>query len=184
MRGRKPKPTHLHLIQGSGGRTARGRSINKLEPKPPHGNPAPPSHLKGEALAAWHLFAPLMIQSGLLSKLDAPVFGALVHEYAGLVRTTRELAVTGPFIETRTGILKQHPLVAVNSGHYKKWISLAIEFGMTPSSRSRVAAAGDPPEDELQIPGSRTMRAPLAMDAKANSCRSTFGSCASALKLG
>jgi len=49
MRGRKPKPTQLKLLEGNRGH----RPINGAEPKPPGAQPTCPTHLSPTAKAEW-----------------------------------------------------------------------------------------------------------------------------------
>ena len=51
--GRRPKPTHLKLIQGNPGK----RSLNDAEPNPPRGVPSPPDHMTSAAKEAWNRLA-------------------------------------------------------------------------------------------------------------------------------
>ena len=49
MAGRRPKPTHLKLLNGNPGK----RAINPNEPKPPAELPAPPDYLSEIAKVEW-----------------------------------------------------------------------------------------------------------------------------------
>src|SRR5258706_11513949 len=81
MKGRKPKPTHLHLVNGNPGKRAR----NRREPKPPHGIPTPPEHLSKEASVAWGLLAAKLEQMGVLTLADAWALEELAETYAEVV---------------------------------------------------------------------------------------------------
>ena len=66
MRGRKPKPTQLKVLDGNPGR----RPLNDREPQPPEGAPEPPEFLDAEARAEWFRTAGVLQQMGTLSKAD------------------------------------------------------------------------------------------------------------------
>ena len=53
MRGRKPKPTSLKIIQGNPGK----RPIRGHEPQPPRSQPTCPAHLSPTAKAEWKRLA-------------------------------------------------------------------------------------------------------------------------------
>jgi phage terminase small subunit len=64
MRGRKPKPTALKLIEGNPGK----RPITGSEPKPPSTLPTCPSHLSASAKAEWKRLAHTLNTIGLLKQ--------------------------------------------------------------------------------------------------------------------
>ena len=66
MRGRKPKPTALKLIEGNPGK----RAINGQEPMPPASLPDCPQHLTTEARAEWQRLAEILNGIGLLTQVD------------------------------------------------------------------------------------------------------------------
>jgi phage terminase small subunit len=66
MRGRKPKPTHLKLVQGNPGR----RPLNKQEAKPRRTVPTCPGHLNAVARREWRRVVPLLAECGLLTEVD------------------------------------------------------------------------------------------------------------------
>ena len=61
MRGRKPKPTRLKLIEGNPGR----RPIRGHEPQPPASQPTCPAHLSPTAKAEWKRLAQSLNAIGL-----------------------------------------------------------------------------------------------------------------------
>ena len=72
MRGRKPKPTALKLIEGNPGK----RPINGHEPKPPASKPTCPSHLSPTAKAEWKRLAEALHRIGLLTQADRTALAA------------------------------------------------------------------------------------------------------------
>ena len=69
MRGRKPKPTALKLLEGNPGK----RRINGSEPKPPASRPTCPAHLSPSAKAEWKRLAEALNRIGLLTQGIRPV---------------------------------------------------------------------------------------------------------------
>jgi P27 family predicted phage terminase small subunit len=149
--GRKPKPTHLRVIQGNAGH----RPLNRNEPKPKFEIPEPPAHLDDEARAEWARQGERLRDLGCLSKIDSGPFAAYCVAYSRWVKA--ELAIDksgGLLIQTKAGNIIQNPLVGIANKSMADMVRIASEFGMTPSSRSRIdtEAAGraqqkDPAEE-------------------------------------
>lgn len=79
MRGRKPKPTALKVIQGNPGH----RPLNHFEPKPdPLERLTPPRHLRADARTIWRQLASELARCGLISKLDVHRLELLVIHLA------------------------------------------------------------------------------------------------------
>ena len=72
MRGRKPKPTRLKLIEGNPGR----RPIRGDEPQPPASQPTCPAHLSPTAKAEWKRLAQSLNAIGLLTQVDRAALAA------------------------------------------------------------------------------------------------------------
>lgn len=137
MAGRKPKPTIIKKLAGNPGR----RPLNENEPKAgpanarlPHG--VMPSRY-GQKL--WRSLAPRLIELGVLTELDLPAFEMLCIHY-DLARQAMDDIQTNGITITEGAITKKNPAMQAwreNSAAYK---TLLVEFGLTPSSRSRVVA--------------------------------------------
>jgi P27 family predicted phage terminase small subunit len=140
MRGRKPKPTHLKLIQGN----PSGRPLNKREPKPRPAVPSCPSHLDAVAKAEWRRVVPLLAQCGLLTSIDRAALAAYCQCWARWIEAERTVAKEGSLIEASSGYLMPHPCLAIAHRAVCQMQNFMTEFGMTPSARSRVAAGAPP----------------------------------------
>src|SRR5688572_15022259 len=127
MRGRKPKPTVIKLIEGDRGNGRR--PINKSEPKPSVGC-AKPKFLTGRASQIWDEYAPELIRIGLLTSVDGPMFAAwcqLVEEF--------EADPQG-----------------MKAARISQMRGLAAAFGMEPSARARLSVKqnGDEEQDAAE----------------------------------
>jgi phage terminase small subunit len=125
MRGRKPKPTALKILEGH-----QKSRTNFAEPRIPEAELTPPRWLTLEALEHWIELGPVLRSAGLLSQGDRPAFAMLCEEYAR-IRRSRKAANADKARE-----------------RYRRWLT---EFGLTPSSRSRIKSTAEPPKDELQV---------------------------------
>ncbi len=79
MRGRKPKPTRLKLIEGNPGK----RPINGREPKPPGSLPSCPAHLSATAKTEWKRLARSLNRIGMLTEIDRAAMAAYCQAYGG-----------------------------------------------------------------------------------------------------
>ena len=85
MRGRRPTPTALKLIQGNPGK----RALNPNEPKPVTAVPTYPAHLSPTAKAEWKRLAQQLEKLGMISQLDRTAFAAYCQAYGRWVEAER-----------------------------------------------------------------------------------------------
>ena len=139
MAGRKPKPTAVKALNGNPG----GRPLNKSEPLAP-GTPLMPLSLSEKAKETWARVVGHLQMSGALQLTDELALERLCEVYAELQSyraiLEKEQAVYATTSTSGDTILKAHPAVAMLSDADKRLRSLLAEFGMTPSSRSRINA--------------------------------------------
>lgn len=148
IRGRKPKPTHLKLVTGNPGK----RALNKAEAKVLPALPSPPPHLCDEGKVEWGRVSQDLFDAGLLTKIDRGSLAIYCQAYGRWVRAENALAAMaaadtefhGLLIKTSNGNVIQNPLVGTANTAMGAVNKYAVEFGMTPSSRSRISvASGD-----------------------------------------
>jgi len=138
MAGRKPKPTRLKIIQGNPGK----RPLNKNEPQPERRLMRAPSHLSEEAKKEWRYMAAKLFKMGLLTELDRPALAAYCQAYGRWVNAEKVLNEKGPLYKTDTGTIRQSPMLWVANKALEQMYKFLTEFGMSPSSRSRVQVVG------------------------------------------
>lgn len=154
MKGRKPKPTHLHLINGNPGRRPR----NKTEPKPPKGIPNCPEHVSDRGKLAWGMMAVKLDQMGVLTYADAWALEQLAENYAEILEWRTIIVDEGRMIEQtmsdgETTRRVVHPGCIALSDAEKRFRAMMAEFGLTPSARSRVNAKAA--QEETADPGAK-----------------------------
>ena len=135
MRGRKPKPTALKLIDGNPGK----RPINTNEPKATGGKPTCPSHLSPTAKAEWKRISGTLHELGILTTVDRAALAAYCQAYARWVDAEKRLAETPPLIKTPSGYVQQSPWLSVANKQMELMGRFMAELGITPASRSRIA---------------------------------------------
>jgi len=168
VQGRKPKPTVVKLREGNPGK----RPINKNEPRPPKAKKRMPAEFTIERAATaddvkgWkapeaakeaakeyrRLYKELEAQ-GLLTTLDISLIEAYCQAYGLRKEAAAYVNKMGMVTKTSNGNLVQNPYLAIVNKQTNIMQKIAAEFGMTPSSRSRLDvkpnAGNDPFEDFL-----------------------------------
>lgn len=152
MKGRKPKPTHLKLVTGNPGK----RAINKAEPKVPRARPSAPSHMSDKARETWGYVSGLLDRMGILTEIDAVALEMLCEAYADYLHAREALQAFGSryytTVNAQGGIMhRAHPAVAEAADADRRIKAWLAEFGLTPSSRTRIGANGEEaPEDPAE----------------------------------
>ena len=156
MKGRKPKPTNLKVLEGNPGQ----RPLNENEPKPEPIAPKPPTWLRKEAKKEWKRAAKELEKLGLLTQIDMAVFAGYCQTYAKWREAEEFIAKNGSNYEIpkygEDGELisvyhQQYPQVSQARQYLEQINKIAAEFGMTPSARGRMSVPGaEDKEDEME----------------------------------
>lgn len=112
-----------------------------------------PEWLLPEAKKEWERLADLMNQMGVLTEVDMAAFAAYCQSYARWKEAQEHIDSEGSTFETDKGYQQQTPWVGIANTNQKLMLQAASEFGLTPSSRSRIVAGsakGKEPEDEME----------------------------------
>ncbi len=149
MRGRKPKPTALRKLEGNPGK----RAINAREPQPPKGVPECPEFLDDEARAEWFRVAHVLAEMRLLTPVDRSALAAYCTAYSRWVSAEKQVKKYGTVVKAlSSGLPMKSPYLTVADQAMEAMRKLMVEFGLTPSSRSRIRLPDDRSgADELDI---------------------------------
>lgn len=138
---RRPKPTAVKKRTGNPGR----RPLNTREPEFA-GVTTSPAWLDKTARAEWRRLAPTLGRQRLLTPADRAAFAAYCAAYSRLVRAERFLqsktARGALHVVTLQGGVKPWPEVAIANAAADQMRKLAVEFGFTPASRSKIQVDG------------------------------------------
>ncbi|MBI5951887.1 MAG: phage terminase small subunit P27 family [Chloroflexi bacterium] len=146
MRGRKPKPTEIKKLAGNPGK----RALNRAEPRPRVVLPRASSHLSDEEKSKWKLLVKELHPLGLLTSLDLDALERYCVLYVRWVKAERMVREKGEIIKTAAGNIIQNPYLSIANRALDDLNKLGAEFGMTPSSRSRVKVDVLDAEQELE----------------------------------
>lgn len=144
-RGPAGKPTALKEMAGNPGK----RAMNRREPRPRVMLPAAPRHLNDEARREWRRMGRELLALGVLTSVDRAALAAYCVAYSRWVEAEGQVTKLGTIVKTAAGNLIQNPYLAVANRAMEQMCRLAGEFGMTPSSRSRVQAQAPTNEPSL-----------------------------------
>lgn len=164
--GRNKKSARAHRLQGT---FQKVRHAGDQSPEAPNGVPSPPKTLEGEAKAEWERMVADMVSLGTASAVD----GHALYQYCQLYAETEAIAVTqletaatidlleenlhGPE-EERENLLQVVQEISKLRQLEARYItqirqgrmalrSYLVEFGMTPSARTRVKVPDKKPID-------------------------------------
>ena len=113
-------------------------------PELERGIPDPPKWLAGAALDHWRELVPELDEMGVLTTADGSALALLCSAWAECLAADEAIAEHG-LTQTRTTAagstsVALRPEVALRSDAWKRYKSMLVEFGLTPSARTRVAA--------------------------------------------
>jgi P27 family predicted phage terminase small subunit len=135
MRGRRPKPTLYKELAGNPGH----RPLNDREPIPPSELPDCPDHLQGEARAEWFRISPALKVMDLLTSADHALLEAYCVTYARWLDAEEMVKKYGIIVKSpNKGFPMTSPYLHVANSSLEQLRKLAVEFGLSPSSRSRI----------------------------------------------
>lgn len=141
MRGRKPTPTAQRKLRGNPGK--RPYNANEpIYPTPGDAFDAIPEPILGNelAMAEWSRLAPMLRQSGHVGEADRAALIAMCLEWSRYVEATKKVRELGMVVKAPSGYPIVNPYLSIATKALAGCNKLWPELGLTPSSRSRVAA--------------------------------------------
>jgi P27 family predicted phage terminase small subunit len=138
----------LRKLQGNAGH----RPLNANEPQPTVEAPECPEHLDAAAQAEWKRISAELLTLGLLTSIDRAALAAYCQTWSRWIDAERNIAKYGPVVKSpKSGFPCANPFVGIANRALDLMLKFAIEFGLTPSARSRLQVAppssADPFED-------------------------------------
>ena len=138
--GRRPKPTLLKMLDGNPGK----RPLNDAEPPALAGDPECPEWLDEEAKAEWDRIVPDLREMGLLSRADRPALAAYCTAWSRWVMAEAQVKKFGVIVKSpEKGFPMKSPYLSIADQSMETMRKMMVEFGLTPSSRSRIRVIDD-----------------------------------------
>lgn len=132
--GKRPTPTKLKLIRGE----KKKSRLNQNEPQPKLEAPKCPMFLSSVAKKEWKRMVAELEPLGLLTKIDCAALAGYCDAYSRWADASKMLQKTGLIIKTPNDYPVQNPVLSIINKALAEMKGFLTEFGMTPSSRSRV----------------------------------------------
>lgn len=147
-RGPPPKPTKIKALEGNPGK----RPLNENEPQCFEPAPkTPPKWLDEIAKREYKRARTLLDSMGLLTACDKAALEAYCDAYSTMVRAAEVVNQKGFVYSMKTNngqtYLQQLPHVSIKNQAMELVKKFCQEFGMTPSSRSRLQIKKDAPDE-------------------------------------
>jgi P27 family predicted phage terminase small subunit len=147
-KGRRPLPSAVKNLRGNPGK----RTPNANEPELQSGDPVMPPRLSEAAQDEWKRIVPILRTMGLLTPADGAALAAYCYAFDLWMLANDEVKEFGILIKApvmgRKGtpeenevvayITRKNPAVAIGNEQLKTMKSFLVEYGLTPSSRSKL----------------------------------------------
>jgi len=143
-RGAPKTPTALKILRGNPGH----QKLNTKEPKPQIDLAKPPSELSLAAKRIWRDYGKQLVDLGLMTRIDEATFAAFCQTYARWLEVNTYLRDAPLLLESAKGGLEINPAIKLLDQLQTAMMKAAGEFGLSPSSRSKVTT-NTVREDEL-----------------------------------
>lgn len=145
--GRRKKPTALKELAGNPGK----RPLPKNEPRPDAGLPDKPKVMSRVASQEWDRLAPQLDKLGLLTSIDLITFVTYCESYSEYCAAKAHIKKYGRYQKVN-GLWKRNPAIGDAKASAQQMFKFAEGFGLTPSSRAKVAAEMKNPAQPV-LPG-------------------------------
>jgi P27 family predicted phage terminase small subunit len=142
LRGYATAPTALKILRGNPGK----RALPKNEPMPaavPQNiGETPPEHMPEAHRKWWVYYSDILRDMKVLTVADLVALENLAGATADRIAQEADLAKTGPLYKTTWGAVQISPLFNVVDRLKERELKLLREFGLTPSSKTKVQTVG------------------------------------------
>lgn len=146
-RGRKPKPTAKKRLEGNPGK----RKINKREPLPKASEVIEAQAITDGAQAFIDKYKPQLHAMQILTDVDVAALELMATHYSIAWESARVIQKQGLTVTDTFKQVHKHPLLSVFRDNSTAYRAYAAEFGMTPSSRSRIQVPEPAEWDQLEM---------------------------------
>jgi len=128
------------------------RATNKKEPALKPERPPCPKHLHGEARREWNRVTKQLVEIGVLTRVDRAALAAYCQNWARWVQAEEAMTAADFLMITTTesGYPVVSPWLNVANTAMKNMLRFLTEFGMTPSSRTRVDRIVEEDDDDYE----------------------------------
>lgn len=145
--GRKAKPVSLQLLDGNKNRLTKKEIKERQETedrlKPPSDKVRPPTWLGKFGKKEFRRIVKEMHELDLLTNIDVAALAAYCDAYEDYIDCTAIIQEEGLMVEYTNKAAETnkvpHPLLTKKKQLHEQMKALAVEFGLTPSARAKLA---------------------------------------------
>jgi len=109
-----------------------------------------PSYLNEVAKKEWRRMGKRLFDAGLMTELDETALASYCQAYSQWIEANQAIEDEGAVVTKANGDMARNPWVAIRGDAWKEMTRMLSEFGMTPSSRSRVKVEKKGGESEAE----------------------------------
>jgi P27 family predicted phage terminase small subunit len=143
--GRPAMPTHLRVITGNAGRRPVDPDVAVAADA---ALPDCPTHLNPAAIAEWHRIVPELVKAGLLAAIDRAALALYCQAFARWQLAEEKIAEladkdpdgAGLVCAAANGFKQLTQWNVISNRAQEQLLKYLQEFGLSPSTRARVAA--------------------------------------------
>lgn len=142
LRGPKTKPANVHILRGN--RSKKTAAELKDGVFPEISIPGCPAHLLPDAKKEWKRLTPQLERLGIISEMDRAALAVYCQAYARWVQAEKKVKLLGDdglVDETPSGYKQMGVWLQISNRAVEQMHKFMGEFGMSPSSRTRVTAS-------------------------------------------
>jgi P27 family predicted phage terminase small subunit len=136
--GRKPIPINLHLLQNPNWRAKKKAKSEYPEPEGEFPE-EPPAWLPFTGRQEWVRVVEAMKGSRIYTTADVSALEGYCYWYAQFRELVFWIDMDGYIITTLLGVLKENPAVRMAREASRKCLEFAVQLGLTPSARMKLA---------------------------------------------
>ena len=148
--GPRPRPTHLNVIAGTYDQNPQRRPEN--EPEAPQGWPQIPDGIDEVAKCKFWDTCRQLDELGILSPVYADAIEAYATTYSDYRRASEMVAKIGIAIVGKdqhgNAVVKRNPFMTAKRQCLDAMLKYEAEFGLTPSSKSRISTDATSKDDQ------------------------------------
>ena len=144
-----PSRTPTAILEARGSTLAKGREA--AEPSDAVEVPPMPREVSEDkdAREHWEYIAPRLVNRRTLAAAELGMLAGMCLEWGEYVRSIRAIAKLVKSRKAYKGHLIDHPRV-VRKGAFERYSKAAIQFGLTPSAKSRVQVTPEPKVEKVR----------------------------------
>ena len=143
MASPRPLPTNLKVLRG----TAQPCRMNDREPVPARRKVKMPTGLTASEKKHWRTVAGDLEKAGILTVLDTQALRLYCRSYTGWLDANAKIDEYGPIIKSMHGPALS-PYFRLSDKYFHQMLAILREFGMTPSSRSRIRSENEQSDED------------------------------------